>query len=106
MVEPMTIGADSCPRLTPVPKVHATFSCATFPVLISASELKRVLGPSFIAIGQSPSCASADAAKNRKNAKTYCMVQPTNRRNQPGRASENYRPLLLLRGPHSHSNAT
>src|SRR5437764_1309949 len=47
MVLPTTSGAASCPRCTPVAKVHAGFSDATLLALISFSPLKRELAKSL-----------------------------------------------------------
>ena len=59
IVPPATIGADSCPRFTPVEKAKAGRRRATFPASISSSPLKRVLAKFFAGIVHCPSSAGA-----------------------------------------------
>src|SRR5215469_9296161 len=53
MTSPMTSGAPSWPRSTPVENVHATCNLPTLPVLICLSVEYRVLAKSFAGIAQS-----------------------------------------------------
>ena len=62
IVPPTISGADSCPRSTPVEKVHAGASDAAFDVLISESPLYRELAKSFAGRTHCPSSAAVAPA--------------------------------------------
>src|SRR3954471_16715469 len=98
MVLLTTIGAASCPRLTPVENVQDIFRLVALPLLIWSSPLNRVLAKFFEGITQLPSSLSGSCAaltERRESAKKMMINARKDLRGENRPALLEFLPIIL-----------